>query len=418
MNIEMVKDDLKIAKIKVVGVGGGGCNAINRMIESDLRCVEFIAINTDAQVLAKSRAEHRLQIGTQLTKGLGAGSNPEVGQKSAQEDRELLLDCLKGSDMVFITAGMGGGTGTGAAPIVAEIAKEIGALTLAIVTKPFKFEGPRRMKQADQGISLLQKNVDAIITIPNQNVLGITDKDTNINDTWLMVDDVLRQAVQGISDIITVPGEINVDFADVKTIMSEAGNCLMGIGRGSGDNRAVEAATKAISNPLIENVSMDGAKSILVNVTRGNNLSIHEYDEIVSLVTNSCDKDANIIAGIAVDPSIENEVRVTVIATGFNQPQSMRNDRIRRSEKTNLSISTTPILYPDEKPKPNLTKLEPKPTKPVVEEKEKATPDEKYIKDFDTSMFDEQYKTPAIIRKKDVDFDNYDIPALIRIRTD
>jgi len=434
MNIEMAKEELKNAKIKVIGVGGGGCNAINRMVDAGVRCVEFIAVNTDAQVLAKSKAEHKIQIGSQLTKGLGAGSNPEVGEKSAQEDKEMIADILRGSDMVFVTAGMGGGTGTGAAPVIAEVCKNLDILTVAIVTKPFKFEGKKRSEQAEKGISQLQKYVDAVITIPNQNVLGIADKKASIADTFRLVDDVLRQGVQGISDIITIPGVINVDFADVKAIMNNAGNCIMGIGVGKGDNRAIDAATKAISNPLLDNASMEGANGILVNVTHGNDFSIHEYDEIVSLVTNSREKEANIIAGMVVDPQLEDEVIVTVIATGFNK-NHIRDERIRRSDRinttntTNTSISnginannsSVKKLYPDEKPQGNIKNIEQQKPKTYQQDEIKIQ-EEALIKDFDLleNEIDKDY-SPALLKKKakpEIDPDNLRIPTLLRKRSD
>ncbi|GMT50016.1 MAG: cell division protein FtsZ [bacterium] len=324
MSIEIFNDELNPTIIKVIGIGGGGCNAVNRMINSNIQNVEFIVANTDSQALNLSKALKKIQIGTKLTKGLGAGANPEVGEMAAIEDRENIAEALKGSDMIFITTGMGGGTGTGAAPIIAEIAKETDALVVGVVTKPFRFEGKQRMEKAEKGIDQLVNIVDTLITIPNQNLLSFVDKKTSFKDAFLLADDVLRQGVQGISDIITIPGLVNVDFADVKAIMNEAGNAIMGIGVGKGGNKAVEAAGVAISNPLLEGITMDGAKGVLVNVTGGNDFSLHEYDEIATLITANSDKNANIIFGTIIDNSLNDEVRVTVIATGFNDKKPER----------------------------------------------------------------------------------------------
>lgn len=317
MNIEMVTDDNLEAVIKVIGVGGGGCNAVNRMISSKLRNVEFIVANTDAQVLQNSKADRKIQLGEELTKGLGAGANPEVGEKAAIEAKSEIMDSLRGADMVFVTSGMGGGTGTGAAPIIAECAMEVGALTVGIVTKPFMFEGKQRMGKADQGINRLSKSTDALIVIPNQNLLQLASKKTTFRDAFFLADDILRQGVQGISEIITVSGIINVDFADVRSVMKGAGNAIMGIGIGRGDDKSIEAAKAAIQNPLLDSNDMKGASGVLVYAMVGNDFSINEYEEIVSIVTEKCDKDANIIAGMALDSSLTDEVRVTVIATGY-----------------------------------------------------------------------------------------------------
>ncbi|MBQ8918744.1 MAG: cell division protein FtsZ [Acidaminococcaceae bacterium] len=306
-----------LAKIKVVGVGGGGNNAVNRMITSGLRGVDFIAINTDAQALILSKAQNRIQIGEKLTKGLGAGANPEIGQKAAEESRELLIEQLRGADMVFVTAGMGGGTGTGAAPIVAECAREAGALTVGVVTKPFSFEGKRRMNQADAGIINLKERVDTLITIPNDRLLQVIDRRTSMLDAFRIADDVLRQGVQGISDLISVPGLINADFADVKTIMSNAGSALMGIGTAKGDNGAVAAAEAAIKSPLLE-ASIEGARGVLFNITGGKDLSLFDVTEASNIITEAVDPEANIIFGAVIDENLDDEIRVTVIATGFN----------------------------------------------------------------------------------------------------
>jgi len=315
-----------LAVIKVVGVGGGGTNAINRMIESGLKGVEFIAINTDAQQLAMSQADIKIHIGEKVTKGLGAGSNPEIGAQAAEESRDKIREALQGADMVFITAGKGGGTGTGAAPIIAEIAKEeIGALTVGVVTRPFKFEGRRRAIQAEEGIKKLKQKVDTLIVIPNDNLLAISDKKTSILEAFKMADDVLRQGVQGITDLITVPGLINLDFADVKAIMKDAGSALMGIGVASGDNRAVQAAELAITSPLLEE-SIEGAKGILLNISGGPDLGIYEVHEAAEIIAKAADPDANIIFGAVIDESLGDQVKVTVIAAGFDKKKETKID--------------------------------------------------------------------------------------------
>ena len=319
MNIELFDTKgVSPTIIKVIGVGGGGSNAVNRMIAMGLKNVSFVAVNTDQQALSSSNAETRLAIGTKLTGGLGAGGIPEIGEKAALEDQERLQGLLKGADMVFITAGMGGGTGTGAAPIVAKVARQIGALTVAVVTKPFDFEGKRKMQLADEGIGKLRQEVDTLITIPNQHLLKIAEKRTPIREAFFMADEVLRQGVQGISDLITEPGEINIDFADVRTIMKGKGDALMGIGIGAGDNRATDAATNAISNPLLEDARVEGAKGILVNVTGGFDFSLSEYEEVLKIITANADDDALIIPGTSIVESMNDRIRVTVIATGFS----------------------------------------------------------------------------------------------------
>lgn len=308
----------QFANIKVIGVGGGGNNAVNRMISAGLKGVEFITVNTDAQALFLSQAATKIQIGAKLTKGLGAGANPEIGEKAAEESREELVAALKGADMVFVTAGMGGGTGTGAAPIVAEVAKEVGALTVGVVTKPFTFEGRKRLSQAEKGIGNLKAKVDTLITIPNDRLLQVIDKHTSIVEAFRIADDVLRQGVQGISDLIAVPGLINLDFADVKTIMHETGSALMGIGNSTGENRAADAAKAAISSPLLE-TSIEGAKGVLLNITGGSSLGLFEVNEAAEIIAQAADPEANIIFGAVIDESLGEEVRVTVIATGFDQ---------------------------------------------------------------------------------------------------
>lgn len=305
------------ARIKVIGVGGGGNNAVNRMIEAGLTGVDFWAMNTDIQVLKTASAEHTLQLGENLTRGLGAGGNPEIGRESADESKSDIKKALEGADMVFVTCGMGGGTGTGAAPVIAEIAKDMGILTVAVVTKPFRFEGPRRARMAEEGIDLLKDHVDTVIVIPNDRLLNVVEKKATLMEAFKEADDVLRQGVQGISDIITIPGLINVDFADVKAVMSDAGTALMGIGFAEGDHRAVEAAQAAISSPLLE-TDISGARSVLVNVTAGSDLTLAEVYEAADLIREGTDgDDANIIFGTVVDPRLQGAVCITVLATGF-----------------------------------------------------------------------------------------------------
>lgn len=316
--ITLEGQDLAPAKIRVIGVGGGGGNAVNRMIDAELGGIEFIAANTDLQALRKCRAPTKLQIGASLTRGLGAGADPEIGRKAALEDTEKILEMLDGADMVFLTAGLGGGTGTGAVPILASLASEIGALTVAVVTKPFSFEGKRRLQVADRGVEELRGAVDTLITIPNERLLSFVERGTPLAEAFRIADDVLRQAVQGISDLITVPGEINVDFADVKTIMTGMGMALMGTGIAKGENRAVEAAQRAISSPLLEETSIEGAKGVLLNVSGSHDLTLHEVAEAAQIIQESVDPDANIISGMVLDETLEEAMKVTVIATGFH----------------------------------------------------------------------------------------------------
>lgn len=331
MEIEIVdnvleENGLGPTVIKVIGVGGGGNNAVNRMIACGLQSVQFIAVNTDLQALQLSEADTKVSIGAKLTGGLGAGGVPEIGEKAAQESEEELKNVLKGADMVFITAGMGGGTGTGAAPIVARVAREIGALTVAVVTKPFDFEGKQKMILADEGISHLRQEVDTLITIPNQYLLKIVERRTPVKEAFRMADDVLRQGVQGISDLITVPGDINIDFADVRTVMKGQGDALMGVGSGQGDNRAIDAATHAINNPLLEDARIEGSKRLLVNVTGGEDFSLTEFEEIVKMIGTNADHDALVISGTTYDNSMEDEVQVTVVATGFAVRETPREE--------------------------------------------------------------------------------------------
>ncbi|MBD3328399.1 cell division protein FtsZ [Candidatus Peregrinibacteria bacterium] len=314
---QVVPDVSPVALIKVVGVGGGGGNALNRMIKSSLRGIEFIAVNTDAQALYHSEAPNKINIGKATTRGLGAGSNPDIGRQAAEESTDELREALEGADMVFITGGMGGGTGTGAMPVIADIAKDLGVLTVGVVTRPFSFEGHRRASQAEDGLENLKNKVDTLITIPNDKILSIIDKKTPLTEAFTVVDDVLRQGVQGIADLITTHGMINVDFADVKTVMENAGSALMGIGYGSGENRAMEAAKAAIESPLLE-LSIDGAKGVLFNVTGGNDLSMFEVDEAARIITEAADPDANIIFGAVINDSYTGEIKITVVATGFD----------------------------------------------------------------------------------------------------
>jgi cell division protein FtsZ len=315
--IEFANDPSFAANIKVVGIGGAGNNALNRMIAASISGVEFIALNTDSQQLKRNNAQVKIQIGTKLTKGLGAGANPEVGRKAAEEDREKIREALAGADMVFITCGMGGGTGTGGAPVVAEIAKENGALTVGVVTRPFRFEGYRRKIHSESGIKEIAEKVDTLLIIPNEKLLSIVERTTPMVEAFNMADDVLRQAIQSISDVITIPGLVNVDFADVRTIMAEMGGALMGTGFASGENKATKAAEMAVTSPLLENLNIQGARGVLINITGGPDLSLFEVNEATSVIYEKAHKEANIIFGAVIDENMKNEIRITVIATGF-----------------------------------------------------------------------------------------------------
>jgi cell division protein FtsZ len=344
MNIEVVEDTgVGPTVIKVIGAGGGGSNAVNRMIAAGLKNVRFIVANTDLQALSLSKAETRLGLGAKVTHGLGAGGKPEVGEKAALEDKEAIAQALRGADMVFVTAGMGGGTGTGSAPVIAQIARDQGALTVGVVTKPFDFEGPAKARLAEEGIEKLRQAVDTLIVIPNQHLLKVVDRRTPIKQAFMIADDVLRQGVQAISDLITVPGEINIDFADVRSVMQGQGDAIMGIGTANGDNRAVEAATKAISNPLLEEARIEGAKNLLINVTGGEDFSLVEYQEIIDLITESADREYFQKPGLIIDPSVGDDVRVTVIATGFmrggrpEEPQGAQPAQAKRGLEDYLS---------------------------------------------------------------------------------
>lgn len=383
------------AKIKVVGIGGSGGCAINRMIKSKMRGVDFLAINTDVQALHHVQSQKRLHIGKSITRGLGAGMNPELGKRAAEENQNDIRDSLKGSDMVFITCGLGGGTGSGAGPKIAELAQEIGALTVAVVTRPFAFEGAQRKQIAETAHEDLAENVDAIITIPNDRILQIVNKKTSLTDAFDVVDDVLRQGIQGISEIITVPGLINVDFADVKSVMKETGSALMGIGRASGENRAAEAAKQAISSPLLE-LSIDGARGVLFTVAGGANLGMHEVAEAAKIITGSVDPDAKVIFGAVIDEALKDEVRITVIAAGFED--------IDRARATGTpKFATAPMFaqpqFTSEKPKEVVKAGKAVKTKTI------ESPDETFVvggtrKGKEEEEAEEDLEVPAFIRKK------------------
>ncbi len=350
---EVLPEIQTFARIKVVGVGGGGTTAVERMISSRLQGIEFVAINTDAQSLHHSNAQQKVHIGQSLTRGLGAGANPQVGRKAAEENQADITAALKGVDMVFITAGMGGGTGTGAAPLIAAAARESGALVVGIVTKPFTFEGERRMDQAEQGIAEMRDAVDTLITIPNDRLLDMVDRKTSLLDAFKVVDDVLQQGVQGISDLITVHGLINLDFADIKSIMENAGSALMGIGRAKGENRAVEAARQAIDSPLLE-VNVDGAKGVLFNITGGRNMSMYEIDEAAKTITEAVDSNANIIFGAVLDESMEDDIKITVVATGFDttprppRPVFAPSSSTAVSQADSFAKASAPVFVEDD----------------------------------------------------------------------
>lgn len=338
LNFDVEIDGL--AQIKVIGAGGGGNNAVNRMVEAQLQGVEFIAVNTDKQALHTSKAEYKIQIGEKLTRGLGAGANPEVGKKAAEESKDEIIKVLQGADMVFVTAGMGGGTGTGAAPVIAQLAKEMGILTVGVVTKPFVFEGKVRMKNAENGIAELKSKVDTLITIPNDRLLQIVQKNTSMLDAFSMADDVLKQGIQSISDLIAVPGLINLDFADVTSVMKEQGLAHMGIGNATGENRAIEAAREAIQSPLLE-TSIRGAKGVLLNITGGSNLGLLEINEASTLVQESCDPEANIIFGASIREDLGEEIKITVIATGFDETNHAHQEVIERVKPAPKPILNT-----------------------------------------------------------------------------
>jgi cell division protein FtsZ len=378
------------ARIKVVGCGGSGCNALTRMIESRIHGVEFIAINTDAQSLHGSNAPTKIHIGKSLTKGLGAGMNPEIGRQAAEDTKEEIMNALKGADMVFITCGMGGGTGTGAAPVVADIAKDLGSLTVAVVTKPFSFEGAQRARIADDGWQILRDKVDALITIPNDRVLSIIDRKTPLLESFAIVDDVLRQGVQGISDLITIPGIINVDFADVKAVMANSGSALMGIGRASGEDRAIEAAKMAINSPLLE-VSIDGAHGVLFNVSGGSDMAMAEINEAARIITEHIDQDAKVIFGAVLDDKIKKgEIKITVVATGFNNGSTIQ-------ARPGMNVSHGPNLFD------NVVKKTPSAISAVSSSgagNGHASTAQSIKEIVDPSINEEEFDIPAFIRRK------------------
>ncbi len=384
--IEFDENQNLSAKVKIIGIGGGGCNALNTMIESGLTGVDFIAANTDAQALSANKASIRIQLGAKLTKGLGAGANPEIGREAAEESVDQIRDVLEGADMVFITAGLGGGTGTGGAPIVAEEAKKLGALAVAIVTKPFLFEGKQRLKQADQGIVSLRRLADTLITIPNQRLLGVGGKSMSLLETFKKADAILLQAAKGISDLITVPGLINLDFADVRTIMSEMGMALMGTGLASGENRSLEAAQGAICSPLLEDISIKGARGILVNISGSSDVTLNEVNEALTLIQKEADEEANIIFGVVIDDTMDDELRVTVIATGFGTKEHGVAHHLGQ-------VSPVPLSLIDDRDVPTFVRR-----KREEELRKVATGDKKVesFSDFDEDRFD----LPTFMRKQ------------------
>ncbi len=378
--IELDENGFGDALIKVIGVGGGGGNAINTMIEGNIHGVEFLAANTDRQALSNNLAPIRIQLGHGLTKGLGAGANPEVGREAALEDKDQIAAALEGADMVFVTAGMGGGTGTGAAPVIASIARSLGALTVGVVTKPFFFEGNRRRRHAESGMLALREAVDTLITIPNQRLLSITEESTSMMDAFKKADEVLLNAVQGISDLITFHGIVNVDFADVRTIMTDQGMALMGTGRASGARRAVEAATQAVSSPLLEDVSIDGATGILINVTGGPGMTLHEINAASILIQEAADEDANIIFGSVIDESMGDELKVTVIATGFDRAEAKKIDHHQMPAALPQVATDIPTIIRNRWQDEKLTKVRP------PERQEQVSADE--------------YDIPAFLRRR------------------
>ncbi len=368
------------AKLKVVGIGGGGCNAVNNMVEAGLQGVEFVAVNTDVQSLNANKAGVKVQIGTKLTRGLGAGANPEVGRQAALEDAERIAEQLKGADMVFITCGLGGGTGTGASPIVAEVSKEIGCLTVAVVTKPFAFEGKMRNFQAEDGLIKLKSQVDTLITIPNQRLLSVGGKHMTIKDAFLKADEVLLHAVRSISDLIISDGYVNVDFKDVQTVMREKGLAIMGVGMASGDRRAIDAAQKAISSPLLEDISIHGAKGVLINVTGSSNMTLHEVNEASMLIQEQAHEDAHVIWGLVFDESMDESVRITVIATGFEEKVALSEERPERRTEKLFDEQPAMPAYLRRAPRVEARDMRPKPASLDID--------------------DERYDIPTFLRKQ------------------
>src|SRR4051812_27530753 len=411
-----IDDDPPItgARIKVIGVGGGGGNAVNRMIEAGIEGIEFLVANTDLQALKRSRAPIKIQLGGKLTKGLGAGANPDIGRNAALEDSEKIIEALEGADMVFVTAGLGGGTGTGAAPIIASLASEMGALTVAVVTKPFNFEGKRRMSQAERGLQELLESVDTMIAIPNEKLLAVA-QNAGFFESFRVADDILRQGVQGISDIITIPGIINRDFADVKAIMAGMGYAVMGTATGTGDHRAVEAAQRAIASPLLEEGAIDGARGILINVTGSSLLKLQEVNEASTIIQSAAHEDANIIFGAVLDEKMKDVVKITVIATGFRNEQPARRERSMTAAAAAISQTRTQSAYEATHPEPQAHEPEPQramaaaapipETRPHVEQRRPAP-------ERETSL------DPARNVKANFEQDDLDVPAFIRKRRD
>ncbi|MCL4542256.1 MAG: cell division protein FtsZ [Deltaproteobacteria bacterium] len=395
--LEFVENNELSAKIKVVGIGGGGSNAVDTMIKAGLSGAEFIIANTDAQALKASVSNVKIQLGEKITKGLGAGANPEIGKQSAIEDRDRIREILSGSDMVFITAGLGGGTGTGGAPIIAELAKEIGALTVAVVTKPFFFEGSKRMKQAEEGLLELRSVVDTVITIPNQRLLAVAGKSTSIVDAFKKVDDVLLQAVKGISDLINIHGLVNVDFADVRTIMSEMGMALMGTGTAEGDNKALEAAQKAISSPLLEDISIEGAMGLLINVAGGLDMTLFDVNEAAERVKSEAHPDANIIFGAVIDEALADKMMLTVIATGFGRESYNKEKNAKNIIK---QISPVPIFNPP------------------VDKNLEAVNINKSGQSINEKDNNEYVERSGDYEEEDYDSEKYDIPTFLRKQAD
>ncbi|MFN8176534.1 MAG: cell division protein FtsZ [bacterium] len=387
MPFELVQEPLSLAKIRVIGVGGAGGNAINRMIDSGLSGCEFISANTDLQALGVSGAGTRLQLGATVTRGLGSGGNPEIGRRAVEESRDLVAEALHGSDMIFVTAGMGGGTGTGAAPVVAEIAKELGALTVGVVTKPFEFEGRHRTRQAAEGLARLKESVDTLIVIPNQRLLSIVQKDTTLLDAFRLADDVLLHATRGISDLISVPGLVNLDFADVRSVMSKMGDALMGTGLAEGEDRAAKAARQAVTSPLLEEVSISGAKGVVVNITGGEDLTLTDVNEATSIIYDAAGEDANLFFGAVIDPSRAGFVQVTVIATGIGETGRER----ARVEPARVAAAAQPVSVPA------LTAADlERPAFRRTEGRRENEPVKRVIRSF----IDDDLETPTFLRKQ------------------
>jgi cell division protein FtsZ len=412
MPISFENAEIQDARIKVIGVGGGGGNAVNNMIQSNLEGVDFIVANTDAQALSRNLASVRIQMGEGITRGLGAGAKPEVGRSAAEESSERIREALEGADMVFITAGMGGGTGTGAAPVIARVAKELNILTVAVVTKPFQFEGKRRMRFADEGLAVLREHVDTVITIPNQKLLGMVGKNTTILDAFRRADDVLHQAVRGITDLIKLPGLINVDFADVETVMDEKGHAMMGAAEASGDTRALDAATHAISSPLLDDVSIHGARGVLINITGGINLTLQEVDDAASVVRDMAHDDAIIVFGAVLDDNLDDTVRVTVVATGIGTAEQVQFPAKEMEEPRERMVQQQPQRYvrrlsregTNDAPPPSVEPMEQSASSRATTKRRRPFSLEEFSRDLDG-----QLRT---------DEDDFDVPTFLRRQID